>query len=182
MRRKVKLVKIDFSESRCVATDARRWVVLLFFVGQFLVLGCATNQGKRWTATGAAVVAGVGIGTAAAPAGERKELHAVFWGSLLGLGAALIAQEVYSDQKEIDRLNSENEKQRLQLDIIQNANTVLLREGKGYFKSQSGEELFSSGKAKWRLYQIDKWVKNGPNQLIHQDKMVEIVPLEDSGK
>jgi len=160
-----------------VKKEFRILFLMLLLVGS----GCATNQGKRWTATGTAVAAGVGLGIANAPAGERKELHAVFWGSLLGLGAALISQEVFSDQKEIDRLAAENEKQRLQLDIIQNANTVLLREGKGYFKSQSGEELFSSGKAKWRLYQIDKWVKNGPNQLIHQDKMVEILPLESDG-
>lgn len=155
--------------------------IIFFIVLTFSVANCATNQGKRWTTTGAAVVAGVGLGAANAPAGERKELHAVFWGSLLGLTASLISQEIFSDQKEIDRLSQENEKQRLQLDLIQNANTVLLREGKGYFKSQSGEEFFTSGKAKWRLYQIDKWVKNGPNQLIHQDKMVEIVPLESDG-
>lgn len=144
--------------------------------------GCATNREKRWAATGAAVMAGVGIGSASAPANERKELHAVYWGALLGLGAALISQEVFSDEGEAERLRLENQKLGLQLDMIQNANTVLLREGKGYFKSPTGEELFSSGKAKWRLYQIDKWTKNGPNQLFHQDRMVELLPLGDGTK
>ena len=51
---------------------------------------CATNRQKRWTATGVAFVGGLGIGAASAPANERKELHAVYWGSLLGLATALI--------------------------------------------------------------------------------------------
>lgn len=144
--------------------------------------GCATNRQKRWTATGTAFAAGVGIGAASAPSNERKELHAVYWGALLGLGAALISQEVFSDENETEKLTLENQKLSLQLDLIQNANTVLLKEGKGYFKSPTGEELFSSGKAKWRLYQIDKWTKNGPNQLFHQDKMVELLPLTEGSK
>lgn len=123
---------------------------------------------------------GLGLGASAAPANERKELHAVYWGALAGLAAALISDQIFSDENEAERLRLENQKLGLQLDLIQNANTVLLREGKGYFKSPTGEELFSSGKAKWRLYQIDKWVKSGPNQLYHQDRMVELQPL-DSG-
>lgn len=142
--------------------------------------GCATNRENRWAMTGGAVAVGLAVGSAASPGEERKELHAVYWGALLGLGASLLSQEIFSDAKEIERLKAESMKKDLQLDLIQNSQTVLQREGKGYFKSPSGEEFFSGEKAKWRLYQIDKWVKNGPNQLIHQDRMVEIVPLEKS--
>lgn len=144
--------------------------------------GCATNRQKVWATTGTAFVAGLAIGAAAAPANERKELHALYWGSLLGLGAALISHEIFSDAGDSEKLKLENEKLSLQLDLFQNANTVLIREGKGYFKSPSGEELSSSGKAKWRLYQIDKWVKGSPNQLFHQDRMVELLPVPDGTK
>ena len=147
-----------------------------------VLIGCATNRQKRLTATGAAFVGGLGIGAASAPANERKELHAVYWGSLLGLATALISQEVFSDERDTERLTLENQKLGMQLDMIQNANTVLLREGKGYFKSPTGEELFASGKAKWRLYQIDKWSRNGPNQLFHQDRMVELLPIGETSK
>ncbi|CAN5463991.1 hypothetical protein BH10BDE1_BH10BDE1_08390 [soil metagenome] len=155
-------------------------------------VGCATNQQKRWAITGSAVAVGLAVGSASAPENERKELHAVYWGALLGLGAALISQEVFSDSKEIERLTLENQKQNLQLDVMQSANTVLLREGKGSFKAgEKGGETNGSAaaigavsnqgsKAKWRLFQIDKWVKGAPNQLIHQDKMVEITPLENA--
>lgn len=151
----------------------------LLFVLVLLVGGCATHRQNRWLATGAGFGAGFLVGSATAPEGERKELHSVYWASLLGLGAALIAGEVFSDEAQISKLTQENKNLGLQLELIQNAGNVLVREGKGYFKSPTGEELFSSGKAKWRLYQIDKWVRNGPNQLFHQDKMVEILPLTD---
>ncbi len=147
-----------------------------------LQTGCATNRQKRWAITGSAIGAGLAIGTASAPPTERKELHAVYWGALLGLGAALISQEIFSDEADAERLSLENQKLNLQMDLIKNANTVLLREGKGYFKSPTGEELFSSGKAKWRIYQIDKWVKSEPNRLFHQDRMVELLPIEESAK
>ena len=145
-----------------------------------LQTACATNRQNRWAVTGASFAAGTAIGVASAPASERKELHGVYWGALMGLAGALISQEIFSDEKEIERLNLENQKLGLQMDMIQNANTVLLRSGKGYFKTSTGEELFSSGKARWRLYQIDKWTKNGPNQMIHQDRMVELLPLDES--
>jgi hypothetical protein len=157
-------------------------LVLAIFLTLSAQLGCMTNRQKRFTATGAAFIAGVGIGSASAPSNERKELHAVYWGALLGLGTALLSQEIFSDEYEAERLALENQKLNLQLDLIQNANTVLLKEGKGYFKSPTGEELFTSGKARWRLYQIDKWTKSGPNQLYHQDKMVELLPLTEGAK
>ena len=159
-----------------------RYLILTLVLLAFVTSGCATNRENRWAMTGGAVAAGVALGSATAPGEERKELHAVYWGAILGLGASLIAQEIFSDSKEIERLKAENQKKDLQLDVIQNSKTVLLREGKGYFKSPSGEEFFSGEKAKWRLYQIDKWVKQGPNQLIHQDRMVEIVPMGESSK
>ena len=156
-------------------------LVLVGLVGAFS-LGCASNYGNRWLTTGVGFATGLAVGTATAPEGERKELHSVYWGTLLGLGAALVAGEVFSDESEIAKLRQENKNLGLQLELIQNANTVLLKEGKGYFKSPSGEQLFSSGKARWRLYQIDKWVRSGPNQLFHQDKMVELVPIGDEDK
>lgn len=161
------------------------WAVMFVVIG--CQLGCATNRQNRWLATGSAVAVGLTVGSTNAPENERKELHAVYWGALLGLGAALISQELFSDAKEIERLTLENQKQSLQLDIIQNANTVLLREGKGTFKPGVGVDLGVSGpidsktgaRAKWRLYQIDRWVKGSENQLIHQDKLVELIPIEN---
>jgi hypothetical protein len=152
--------------------------LLAIVLQSVLLAGCATNKSKRWLTTAAGVATGAGVGIMSAPEGERREQHALYWGAILGLGAALVAQEVFSDEDQIEKLKSENERLGLQLDMIQNANKVLLKEGKGYFKSPTGEEFFSSGKAKWSLFQIDLWVKYGPNRMVHHDKLIELLPLD----
>lgn len=141
--------------------------------------GCATSKKSRLALTSGAFVVGAGIGQATAPKDERKELHAMYWGGLLGLTAAIVGQFVYDEEKELETARLENAKLKADLELIQNSNKVLLKEGKGYFKSSTGEEYFQSGKAKWRIYQIDQWVKDGPHKLFHQDKMVELVPVPE---
>lgn len=134
-------------------------------------------------AAGTGVVVGSVVGASVTPGGERRELHASYWGAIVGLASYFAADLFWGTDAESAALRSENEKLNLQLQVIQNANTVLLKEGSGYFKggSGSGEDLFSGSgkKAKWKLFQIDRWVKEGPSRLYHQDRMVELVPVGD---
>lgn len=143
-----------------------------------LIAGCASARKTRMAWTGGAFVTGAAVGAASAPENERRELHSLYWAGLLGVGAALLGEVLLSDEQESEKLRLENEKLRAEMELIQSANRVLLKEGKGYFKTSQGEETFPVGKAKWRLYQIDRWVKDGPDRLYHQDRMVEIVPSE----
>lgn len=138
---------------------------------------CSTSQKSRTAVTLAAFSGGAGIGAATAPEDERKELHAMYWGGLLGIGAAIVSNYYFNDQHELEKLVLENDKLKAEMELVQNANKVLLKEGQGYFKNSSGEEYFQGGKARWRLYQIDKWTKDGPNKLYHQDRMVELLPI-----
>lgn len=149
--------------------------IFLCFV--FLLSGCSTPQKSRTAVTLGAFAIGAGIGAGTAPADERKELHAMYWGGLIGIGAAILSNYYFSEQNEREKLILENDKLKAEMELIQNANKVLLKEGQGYFKNSSGEEYFQGGKAKWRLYQIDKWTKDGPNKIYHQDRMVELLPL-----
>lgn len=142
------------------------------------LLGCASARKTRMAWTAGAFTAGAAVGAASAPENERRELHSLYWAGLLGVGAALLGEVLLSDEKEAEALRLENEKLRAEMELIQSANRVLLKEGKGYFKTSQGEESFPVGKAKWRLYQIDRWVKDGPDRLYHQDRMVEIIPAE----
>jgi hypothetical protein len=106
----------------------------------------------------------------------------MYWGGILGIAGALISNYYFSEENEREKMQLENGKLKAEMDLLQNANTVLLKEGRGYFKNSTGEEYFQSGKAKWRLYQVDKWTKDGPNRLFHQDRMVELIPLESPTK
>lgn len=166
----------------------------MLMVAVLFSFGCASMSAreKRWTAAGTGVLAGSIMGAAVTPGGERRELHSSYWGAMLGLASYFAADLLISDSEQSAALRLENEKLGLQLQVIQNANTVLLKEGNGYFKtgsgasgpsggSGSGEDLFSGSgkKAKWKLFQIDRWVKEGPSRLYHQDRMVELVPVGD---
>lgn len=155
---------------------ARRFVVIAMTLA---LAACSTPRKSRLAIGAGGFVVGLGVGAAVAPKDERSELHAMYWAGLLGL-AGLIASEFYfSEADESARLKLENEKLQADMELMRNANTVLLKQGQGYFKGASGEEYFQSGKAKWRLYQVDKWNKDGPNRLIHTDRMVELLPAGD---
>lgn len=154
-----------------------RFFKQLLLISLCFTLGaCATARQSRWAATGTAFALGAAVGNASAPADERRELHSLYWGGLLGIATAVASEFFFSDQEELSRLRLEKEKLQAEMDLMQNANRVLVREGQGYFKNPGGEEYFQSGKAKWRVYQIDKWTKDGPNRLYHQDRMVELTP------
>ena len=142
-------------------------------------LGCATARKSRLLLTGASFVAGGVIGASTTPEDERRELHALYGAGLAGVAAAVAGEFLFNDDESGEKARLENEKLRAELELVQNANKVLLKEGQGYFKNNSGEQLFQSGRARWRLYQTDRWVKDGPQRLYHQDKMVELAP-EDS--
>ncbi|MBX2993490.1 MAG: hypothetical protein KF681_01660 [Bdellovibrionaceae bacterium] len=150
-------------------------LLLLFFLS-----ACATNNQKRLTLAAASFAGGTAIGAASAPADERKELHAVYWGALLGLGAAVAGNYLFNDETELAMLNKENQRLKAELDLIQTGNKILVDQGKGKFKNPVGETELQGKKAHWKIYQLDRWTKEGPNRLYHQDKMIEITPLGEA--
>jgi hypothetical protein len=143
-----------------------------------ILTSCQTPLKSRLAATGGAAGLGYVLGATTAPKNERTELHGMYWAGILGLTAAIASNYIYNDEAKLKASQLENEKLKAQLDLINQANQVLLKEGKGYFKNSSGESLFQNGKAKWRLYQIDQWEKDGPNKMYHKDKVLEIIPTE----
>lgn len=140
----------------------------------FSMLSCATtNQSKRLELAGTGFLSGLAIGAANTPQDEKKELHAMYWGSVFGLTAAIIGNFIYDDNKDLSYLKQENAKLKSDLELFQNGNKVLLEQGQGQFKNQP--QLVGK-KANWKVYQIDKWSKESDNKLLHQDKMIEITP------
>lgn len=139
-------------------------------------LGCATARKSRLLLTGVSFAVGGVAGASMAPADERRELHALYGAGLAATAAAVAGEFLFNDDDAGEKARLENDKLRAELELMQNANKVLLKEGQGYFKNNAGEQLFQSGRARWRLYQTDRWVKDGPQRLYHQDKMVELAP------
>lgn len=142
----------------------------------FIHCGCSTNQKSRLAMTVSGFTIGAAAGAATAPKDERQDMHAAYWGGLLGVAAAIAGNYIYSDDQIAEKTALENEKLRAQLDLIQNANKVLVKQGKGKFKGAG--EAIQSGNAIWKLYQTDQWVKDSEYRMYHQDKMIEITPAD----
>ncbi|QDK46207.1 hypothetical protein DOM22_14060 [Bdellovibrio sp. ZAP7] len=139
-----------------------------------LLSACATNQKSRLATTLAGVGVGAVIGASTAPEDERAELHAMYWGGIVGVVAAVAANFYFNDKTDMDMVRLENEKMKAQLDFFQSGTATLLKETKG----AADKKYFQSGKAKIKLYKIDQWVDEGPNKKYHRDQMIEILPLE----
>lgn len=152
---------------------------LLYFLSMIFFCGCATHQKSRLALTVSSFAVGAAAGAATAPKDERQDMHAAYWGGLLGVAAAIAGNYIYSDESHAEKVTLENEKLRAQLDLIQNSNKVLVKQGKGKFK---GPDSFKSGDSTWKLYQTDQWVKDGEYRMFHQDKMIEIAPENDAQK
>lgn len=140
----------------------------------FLLSACATNQKSRLAATGIGIGVGAVIGAATAPEEERAELHAMYWGGIIGVVSAVAANFYFSDEKDMEVMRLETEKMKAQLDFFQNGPATLLKETTG----KADKKYFQSGKAKIKLYKIDQWVDEGPNKKYHRDQMIEILPLD----
>jgi hypothetical protein len=149
---------------------------LVLGVCALALVSCATNSQKRNLLTLGAFAAGAAVGAATAPKDERQDLHAVYWGAIAGLGAAVIGNSLYNDEASIELLQKENKKLQAEMDLIQTGNKILLDQGNGKFKNPVGETEFQGKKAHWKMYQVDRWSKEGNGRLYHQDRMIEILP------
>ncbi|HRK07664.1 MAG TPA: hypothetical protein PLZ57_07820 [Pseudobdellovibrionaceae bacterium] len=143
------------------------------------------EQRLAWSA--GAFAAGAAVGHQAAPSGERKELHAVYWGALSSLATLVVTQYALGDEEKLRALRLENEALRAQFELMRQGPMQLIKEGTGRFKSESREAeskdgsksgITADGKGRWKLYKIDRWRREGDRQLVHEDQLLEVLPLE----
>ncbi len=95
-----------------------------------------------------------------------------------GAGASILgAVSVwYSDMdSESERIKSDNQKLKTELDKIYSPN--LTHESSGMMNSKIPDRYKSMiNPGQWKVYSLDQWIEDGENQLIHQDKMMELIP------
>ena len=82
----------------------------------------------------------------------------------------------YSDMDfESERIKSDNQKLKTELDKIYSPS--LTHESSGMMNSKIPDKYKSMiNPGQWKVYSLDQWVEDGENQLIHQDKMMELIP------
>lgn len=141
-----------------------------------LLASCSTHQKSRLAATGVGIAVGAAVGAGTAPKDERPELHAMYWGGIIGAVTAIAANYYFQEERDLELMRLENEKMKAQLDFFQNGPATLLKDTTG----SADKKYFQSGKARIKLYKIDQWVDDGPNKKYHRDQMIEILPIEKS--
>lgn len=155
---------------------------LLSLTLAFLVTGCATSNRTKtlWSMT-LAGAASSGAGYATAPKDESSTGHALLWG---GVGAAVVGALglfLFDEQRRSTELSRENEVLKRTLDGLTGKDDTgkLVLDTQSPFGKDVPQEYKSLIKpGRWSVYALDHWVLQGEHTLIHQDKMVRLIPPE----
>lgn len=146
--------------------------ILLICLVLQLTSCASTTRDRTYRNMALAGVAGVALGQAQpAYKGTLSLAYA-------GVGAAVAAAlTLYFDdgEKEVERLRAENKIFAAKLGQFDNGKVV--GQGTATFGAKVPEKykaLINPGE--WRIYDLDQWVEGDDNRLIHQDKMMELIP------
>ncbi len=106
---------------------------------------------------------------------NHKNAYSIMYGGIAGTGAG-IASAYLSNIDEVQRhTHEENQKLKNQLDDI--LKPKLSYQTLGTLNSKiplKYKNLVNPGE--WKVFEIDQWVEDSENRLIHQDKIMELIP------
>lgn len=137
-----------------------------------LASGCTTTKEKVFRDMALAGAAGLALGQ---NEDRYKNANSLLYASSFAAGAAVISLFINDPDKETERLRAE--KSRLQADLDQAFNPTLTSELPGTLNGKIPEKykgLIQPGE--WKVYALDQWIEDGENRLIHQDKIMELIP------
>jgi len=145
--------------------------------------GCATNRAKAlWTGVLLGSV-GATVGALTAPQNENPTGHAVLWGGA-GAAAGLAAgMFLFDEQKRSDELTRQNDVLKKSLSGLSGGDAtsgekVLFESDNSFEKAVPKEYRHLVRPGQWSVYQLDTWTLQGENTLVHQDKMIRLLPPE----
>ena len=153
-----------------ISLNSLRLIFLLFLLFN---LGCATSQkGKivEWSAAGLAT--GVVYGSTRQ---DFKDKNAMMYGAVGAAVGAIAGLYYFDPDKNFERLTDENKRLRQDLDLVQIPKVIA--ETPATFNTKIPEKykkLINPGE--WRISELDQWIEEGENRLIHQDKIMELIP------
>lgn len=143
-----------------------------------LFSGCATSyRGKIYEAMALGGVAG-GLYGHSKP--ESKDANALLWASAGAAVGAALSVYFLDPEEANEALKTENARLREDLNRIENKRVTA--ETTGIFGAKipaKYRHLINPGE--WKVTQIDLWVEDGENRLIHQDQVMELIPPSLSG-
>lgn len=145
----------------------------LFLMIILHLIGCAsTYKGKVFQSS---LIGGFIGGTYGASREEAKDKNALMYASIGALTGALLTAYLDDSDQKISDLESRNKKLNIEIEEIQNPRMVY--QFPATFNGKIPEKykkLINPGE--WRVSEIDQWVEDDENKLIHQDKIMELTP------
>ncbi len=163
--------------------SARPVISLILAVGILLGIGgCATSNRTKtlllMTGVGAAAA---GVGYSVAPRDERPEMHAIYWGAAGAAVAGALGLFLFDEQKKSEELERQASVMRKELDAFRDEGggqepRLLYETTAPFGKDIPGEYQSLVRPGRWSVYKLNQWVAHGEGTLIHQDRMVKLVP------
>lgn len=138
-----------------------------------LFSSCATTikgQTVEWSLIGAGIGAGYGYSRS-----EYKDKNAMMFAAIGAATGALVSIYKQDPDQKISKLSEENLK--LKKDIESFTNPKTFYQSPAMFNSKVPDKykkLIQPGE--WRISEIDQWVEESENRIIHQDKIMELIP------
>lgn len=145
----------------------------IFLKSIILLCGCSTTikgQTIEWSLAGAGLGATYGYTRS-----EYKDKNAMMFAAIGATAGALISLYKQDPDQKISKLKEENSKLKNELESFTNPKTVY--QSPAMFNSKVPDKykkLIQPGE--WRISEIDQWVEESENRIIHQDKIMELIP------
>jgi hypothetical protein len=135
--------------------------------------GCAsTSKGRIYQSMAAGALIGAMHGYSKP---ENKDAYALMWSGVGAAVAGAIALHHFDPGQDVERLKAETSRLQEELDRINSPR--IEAKSSAFFGNRVPEkyrDLINPGE--WRVSQIDQWVEDDENRLIHQDLVMELVP------
>ncbi len=143
---------------------------------------CATMSNRTKTIlamVGTGLVAGA-IGAATAPKDEQPGGHALMWGGLGAASAGVVGLFAFNEEAKREEADRKLEVLTKELSSLRDEGssepTLLFQTNAPLGKDPPPEYRNLITPGKWSVYRLNRWVTEGENTLIHQDRMVRMIP------
>lgn len=138
-----------------------------------LITGCAhTPKEKVFQNMLIAGAAGIALGQQKS---EYKTTYSTMYGGTAAALAGAITLYLNDPDKEANKLREELQLLKKQMDLM--AEPKLKAQSPAMFGAKVPDKykaMISPGE--WRIYETDLWLEDGENRMVHQDKIMELIP------
>lgn len=143
-------------------------------IGLVFLSGCALTSAKNRIYRDMAIGAVVGA-LAAQQKNENKQAYSAMYSAVGASVGALISINLYDPDSE--NLKLKNQLAKFESDLEASLRPKLEFTSSGMMNSKVPDKYKTMiNPGEWRVYRLDQWVEDGENRLIHQDKMMELIP------